>query len=112
MICDRCGADAVRWTGPLTNLTGTKCGNCGGTNCQRAELPDGEIEDEVAPDCPVCGDTLVITKAVETRDPGSALSYPDEIDIPCPACCGPDPDYQRDLKMERRALEKEFPDAE
>lgn len=112
MICDRCGTDTVAWVGDLLNPTGTKCSRCGGTNCQRAELPDEEIEDEVAPDCPVCGDTQVITKAVETRMPGSAVTYPDEIDVPCPSCCGPDPDYQRDLMMERRALEKEFPDAE
>lgn len=112
MICSLCGADAVKWTGQLTNLTGTKCSNCSGTNCQRADLLDEEIEDEVVPDCPVCGDTQAIPKAVETRDPGCAASYHDEIDVPCPACCGPDPDYQRDIMIERRALEKEFPDAE
>lgn len=112
MICDRCGTDTVAWVGDLLNPTGTRCSRCGGTNCQRVEHPDEEIDDEVVPDCPICGDTQVVTMEVEISGAGCAVSYHDEIAVPCPACCGPDPDYQRDLMMERRALEKELPDAE
>lgn len=48
MICDNCGKTGIRWMGPLTNLTHTKCPHCGGINCQRV--------DPVAEVCEICGD--------------------------------------------------------
>lgn len=46
MLCQLCGQDTVIWVGPLTNLTGTKCTNCGGTNCQVLEEPEID-QDEI-----------------------------------------------------------------
>jgi hypothetical protein len=39
MICQFCGTDTVAWCGPLTNLTHTRCSQCGSENCQEVELP-------------------------------------------------------------------------
>lgn len=34
MICGNCNTYGIHWVGPFGNLTGTKCPNCGGENCQ------------------------------------------------------------------------------
>ncbi len=36
MICRHCGGQVV-WEGQLTNLSGTRCLSCEGTNCQEPE---------------------------------------------------------------------------
>lgn len=109
MICGRCGTDTVAWVGDLLNPTGTRCSGCGGVNCQRAEEPSDE---EPEPDCAECGDTGVVVTPTQTYEPGCFVPHDDEIDVPCPICREPDPDYQRDLMLERRAFAKECPDAE
>lgn len=46
MICDSCGQTGIRWMGPYGNLTHTECPHCGGTNCQRADQPQDEEEND------------------------------------------------------------------
>ena len=48
MQCERCNGE-VTWRGPLSALTHTECGSCGGINCQRVsgqEEPDDDIDPE------------------------------------------------------------------
>lgn len=47
MKCKTCSG-RVEWQGPLSNLTHTKCLNCGAINNQ-------ELEDEVLYQCSFCG---------------------------------------------------------
>ena len=46
MECEHCGGN-VEWQGPLSNLTHTKCLQCGGINCQIAEAPQDDEEEIV-----------------------------------------------------------------
>jgi hypothetical protein len=46
MECEYCGG-SVEWQGPLSNLTHTKCLNCGGINCQVAENAPLDDEEEI-----------------------------------------------------------------
>lgn len=62
--------------------------------------------------CPECGGSGVIVKRVQVYEAGCGFPHDDGEEVPCPTCCGPDPDYQRDLMIERREMAKEFPDAE
>ncbi len=40
MICGNCGLVGIRWMGPFSNLTHTKCPHCGGINCQEVDDDD------------------------------------------------------------------------
>jgi len=44
MECEYCGG-RVEWQGPLSNLTHTKCLNCGGINCQVVHAPQDDEEE-------------------------------------------------------------------
>ncbi len=48
MICDRCGQTGIHWMGSISNLTHTECPHCGGTNCQRGEVPEDDEQDDEA----------------------------------------------------------------
>lgn len=51
MLCQICGHDEVEWTGPLTNLSGTKCKHCGGVNCHVVyDEPKEEIDEDIVTD--------------------------------------------------------------
>ena len=41
MECELCGG-LVTWRGPLSALTHTECGGCGGQNCQVVDVPLNE----------------------------------------------------------------------
>jgi hypothetical protein len=43
MICCFCGGQ-VEWQGPFSNLTHTKCLNCGEINCQIVEKTEEDEE--------------------------------------------------------------------
>lgn len=45
MMCGNCNRYGIVWVGPLTNLTGTKCPHCGGTNCQIPGEDEPEYDD-------------------------------------------------------------------
>lgn len=46
MVCEYCNGQ-VEWQGPLSNLTHTKCLDCGATNCQTVEPSDDDGEGEL-----------------------------------------------------------------
>lgn len=54
MQCEYCGGN-VEWQGPLSNLTHTKCLNCGKINCQiiNEEASQDEEFEETSPLPPV-----------------------------------------------------------
>lgn len=46
MVCERCRRTGIEWIGLGSLCPFTKCPHCGGTNCQLAEEPEPEDEEE------------------------------------------------------------------